>query len=187
MGLRHTELMPETDTDGPPRALIFAALAVAVVTIAVILGIAATRKPADTPVAISSVPAPHAGDPACRGLLDAVPDQLGDYRRAKAADPVPESTAAWRTAPGTDPVILRCGLDRPGDFVVGAPIQQVDDVQWFRVSDPASGLITWFAVDRGVYVALTLPQDSGPTPIQDMSEVIARTLPAQPLDPGPAS
>jgi hypothetical protein len=179
--------MAETDTDGPPRAVFIAALVVAVVTIGVILGIAATRKPPDTPVAISSVPAPQAGDPACRALLAAIPDQLGDYRRATAADPAPESAAAWRTAPGTDPVILRCGLDRPSDFVVGTPIQQVDDVQWFRVSDPASGLITWFAVDRSVYVALTLPQDSGPTPIQDMSGVISRTLPARPLDPGPAS
>ncbi|CAN5428230.1 DUF3515 domain-containing protein [soil metagenome] len=179
--------MSETETDGPPRAVLIAALVVAVVAIGVILGIAATRKPADTPVAISSVPAPHAGDPACNALLDAVPEELGDFRRAKAVDPVPQGTAAWRSAPGTDPVILRCGLDRPGDFVIGTPIQQVDDVQWFRVSDPASGLITWFAVDRGVYVALTLPQDSGPTPIQDISGVISSTMPAKPLDPGPAS
>lgn len=167
--------------------MLIAALVIAVATVGVIFGIATNRKPADTPVAISSAPAPHAGDPACHALLNAVPDQLGDYRRATAADPVPQSTAAWRTAPGTDPVILRCGLDRPGDFVVGTPIQQVDDVQWFRVADPASGLITWFAVDRGIYVALTLPQDSGPTPIQDISRVISDTLPARPLDPGPAA
>jgi Protein of unknown function (DUF3515) len=173
------------ERDGPPRAVLIAALIVAVTAVVVILAIAATRKPADVPVAISSVPAPHAGDPACHSLLGTVPDRLGDYRRAPAVEPAPEGAAAWRTAPGTDPVILRCGLDRPSDFVVGTPIQQVDDVQWFRVSDPASNLITWFAVDRGVYVALTLPQDSGPTPIQDMSEVISQTLPARPLDPGP--
>lgn len=175
---------PHSDRDGPPRAILIAALVVAVAAIGVILAIASTRTPADTPVAISSVPAPHSGDPGCQALLRAVPDQLGDYRRAPAAQPAPESTAAWRTAPGTDPVILRCGLDRPDDFVVGTPIQQVDDVQWFRVSDPATGLITWFAVDRGLYVALTLPQDSGPTPIQEISGVISATLPAQPLAPG---
>jgi hypothetical protein len=36
-----------------------------------------------------------------------------------------------------------------------------------------------------VYVALTLPADSGPTPIQTMSEAIARTMEAIPVRPGP--
>jgi hypothetical protein len=34
-------------------------------------------------------------------------------------------------------------------------------------------------------VALTLPQGSGPTPIQTISEVIAKSLPAKPIDPAP--
>ena len=63
--------------------------------------------------------------------MDALPDQLGDYRRAEAADPAPAGAAAWRTGADAEPVILRCGLERPADFVVGAPIQVVDDVQWF--------------------------------------------------------
>jgi hypothetical protein len=45
---------------------------------------------------------------------------------------------------------------------------------------------TWFAVDRAVYVALTLPSGSGPTPIQTLSDTIAAKLPATPIDPGPA-
>jgi hypothetical protein len=36
-----------------------------------------------------------------------------------------------------------------------------------------------------VYVALTLPQGSGPTPIQTISEVIAKSLPTKPIDPAP--
>ena len=36
-----------------------------------------------------------------------------------------------------------------------------------------------------MYVALTLPQDSGPTPIQELSDVIANTLPATPINPAP--
>jgi hypothetical protein len=68
-------------------------------------------------------------------------------------------------------------------------------VQWFRVgeegagSDPATDQrrSTWFAVDRPVYVALTLPQGSGPTPIQAISEVIAKSLPAKQIDPAPVS
>jgi hypothetical protein len=32
---------------------------------------------------------------------------------------------------------------------------------------------------------LTLPQGSGPTPIQELSEVIGRTIAAVPISPGP--
>jgi Protein of unknown function (DUF3515) len=80
-------------------------------------------------------------------------------------------------------VILRCGLDRPAEFVIGSPLQVVDAVQWFEVAD--QGRSTWFAVDRPVYIALTLPQGSGPAPIQGISEVIANSLPAKPIDPAP--
>jgi len=88
-------------------------------------------------------------------------------------------------------VVLRCGLDRPAEFVVGSPIQVVDRVQWFQVrSDQQSagdaGRSTWYAVDRGVYVALTLPTGSGPTPIQRLSEVIEQRIAAAPINPGPA-
>jgi hypothetical protein len=172
-------------TDGPPRALLIAALVVAVGAVAAVLAIAATRQPAVEPVAIAAVPAPHAGDPPCHALMDALPQRLGDYDRAPTADPTPAGTAAWRSNADPDPVILRCGVDRPDDFVVGSSLQVVDDVQWFQVKDPAVDRSTWFAVDRPVYVALTLPQGSGPTPIQELSELIGRTIAAVPISPGP--
>ena len=169
--------------DGPPRALLIAAIVVAAGAIIGILVFAALRQtpPEQRPVAIATVPAPKADSAECRGLLDALPQQLGDYHRAAAADPAPAGAAAWTT--DGEPVILRCGLGRPADFVVGSPLQVVDAVQWFEITD--QGLSTWFAVDRPVYVALTLPQVSGPTPIQTISEVIAMSLPAKPIDPAP--
>jgi Protein of unknown function (DUF3515) len=127
------------------------------------------------------VPAPKADSAECRALVDALPDRLGDYRRARAAEPAPLGAAAW-TAEG-EPVILRCGLDRPAEFVVGSPIQVVNAVQWFEIRD--QGRSTWFAVDRPVYVALTLPQGSGPTPIQEISDIIAKSLPPKAIDPAP--
>jgi hypothetical protein len=173
-------------TDGPPRALLIAAISVAVAAIVVVLAIAAIRQssPPQPPVAIASVPAPRADSTECRTLLSALPDQLGDYRRAPTAEPTPAGAAAWRREEDPEPVILRCGLDRPADFVVGAPIQVVDPVQWLRVGDDQERS-TWYTVDRPVYVALTLPQGSGPTPIQQISEVIADTLPTTPIDPAP--
>lgn len=173
------------DRDGPPRAVFIAALGIALAAVVGVLVIAATRTPAATPVPIAAAPAPQAESPDCDRLMDALPDQLGDYRRATAVEPVPAGAAAWQDEPGGEPVILRCGLDRPADFVVGTPVQVVDGVQWFRVSDPSGTLTSWFAVDRAVYVALTLPEGSGPTPIQEITRAIEKTLPATAPRPGP--
>ena len=172
------------DDGGPPRSLIIAALVLTVAAIAAVLAFAASRRIPPAPVAVSAVPAPQAESPECQGLLATLPDRLGDYSRAETAQPTPAGTAAWR-ADG-EPVILRCGLDRPAEFVVGSPIQMVDDVGWFRLEDPQSPVATWLCVDRAVYVALTLPTDSGPTPIQAMSDVIDRSMPAIPIRPAPA-
>ncbi len=121
-------------------------------------------------------------------LIAALPQQLGDYQRAAVAQPAPQGATAWQAAPDSAPVVLRCGLDRPDDFVVGSAIQVVDRVQWFQVTAQSAGenRSTWYTVDRPVYVALTLPSGSGPTPIQQLSEVIDRTLAAVPINPAPA-
>ncbi len=145
--------------------------------------VVAAYRSQSRPVTIPAVPAPRAGDPACDTVLAALPDRLGDYRRARAAGPAPRGAAAWQRQEISEPVILRCGLDRPADFVIGSPVQVVDDVSWFRVAE--ADRTTWFAVDRTVYVALTLPSDSGPTPIQDLSAVIAAALPSTAMNPGP--
>ena len=170
--------------DGPPRSLMIAAVAVAVTAIVAVLAIALIRQSPSgpQPVPISSAPAPRAESAECGALVAALPDELGDYRRAPAADPAPTGAAAWRAASDAEPVLLRAAWTA-GRFVVGAPIQVVDAVQWFEVGD--EGRSTWFAVDRPVHIALTLPRGSGPTPIQQISEVVARTLPAKPVDPAP--
>ena len=173
-----------TDSDGPPRGVLIAALVLAVGVVGVILAIAATRHPPLQPVAIPAVPAPHAQDRACGALLEALPQRLGDYQRAPIAQPAPPATAAWRTPSDSEPVVLRCGLDRPTDFVVGSPIQLVDRVQWFEARQGDRS--TWYTVDRPVYVALTLPSGSGPTPIQQLSDLIDHTMPAVPISPSPA-
>lgn len=213
--------MDSHGSDGPPRAVLIAALLIAVTGVVAVLVVAAVRQgpSAPDPVAISSVPAPQADSGECDALIGALPDELGDYHRASVVEPAPAGTAAWQTDDaGAEPLILRCGLTRPAEFVVGAPLQVVDAVQWFRVGEAGAGndrvgeagagngsvgeagagregagegpgqeagRSTWFAVDRPVYVALTLPTGSGPTPIQLLSATIADTLPDRPIDPGP--
>ena len=205
--------MSSQSGDGPPKPVLIVALVVAVGAVVAVLAVAAVRQrqPAPEPIAISTVPAPRAESPECGALIGALPDQLGDYQRAPVVEPTPPGTAAWQSDAGGEALILRCGLDRPAEFVVGAPLQMVDAVQWFRVGETAAGApgagetgaagpatgetaagegaagrSTWFAVDRPVYVALTLPAGSGPTPIQRLSAAIAETLPEQPIDPAPA-
>jgi len=177
-----------TDLGGPPRAAVIVAVALAIAAIGAILVIAANREAPPEPVAIPAVPAPQAADAACRALTDALPERLGNYQRAPVAQPAPQGAAAWRAGPDGQPVVLRCGLDRPAAFAVGSPIQVVDRVQGFEAtaeqqSAGDAGRSTWYTVDRPVYVALTLPSGSGPTPIQQLSEVIDHTIAAVPIDP----
>jgi Protein of unknown function (DUF3515) len=182
----HVAPAADDSADGPPRSLLIAAVVVAVAAVVAVLAIAALRQPPsqEQPVPIATVPAPKATGPECTALMAALPEQLGDYRRAPAVDPAPPGAAAWRAESDPNPVILRCGLDRPAEFVVGSPLQEVEPVQWFELTDADRS--TWFAVDRPVYIALTLPSGSGPTPIQEISEAISQTMPAAPLDPAPA-
>jgi hypothetical protein len=171
--------------DGPPRALLIAAVAVAVTAVIAVLVFAAVRQLPEQlePVPVATVPAPKSASRECGALMAALPDQLGDYRRA-VVDTTDTGVAAWQTSPDAEPVILRCGLDRPAEFVVGAPIQVVEPVQWFELTDGDRS--TWFAVDRPVYIALTLPSGSGPTPIQEISAAISETMPATQIEPAPA-
>lgn len=172
------------DADDPPRLALIAALVTAIATVGAVLAIAVVHQRRQHPVGIAAVPAPHVDDPACAALLAVLPPRLGDYQRASVAQPAPAGAAAW-SAVGHEPVVLRCGLDRPADFTVGSPIQVVDKVQWFQVRSEEYS--TWYAVDRPVYVALTLPPGSGPKPIQQLSDLLETTLPAVPINPGPVS
>ncbi|BBX72792.1 membrane protein [Mycobacterium shinjukuense] len=178
----------DADSDGPPRVVMIAAVALAVAAVGGILVLAATRHRTPQPVAIPAVAAPQAAAPACQALLAALPGHLGDYQRVPVAPPAPDGAAAWRAGREGEPVIMRCGLDRPAEFVAGSAIQFVDRVQWFEVAAQSAGerRSTWYTVDRPVYVALTLPAGSGPTPIQQLSEVIDRTLAQVPINPAPA-
>lgn len=178
-----------TDEDGPPRAAIIAAVGVTVAVIVGGLSYVALKQaePVARTVPIASAPAPLADSAPCKALVAGLPETMGEFRRATAAEPAPAAAAAWLGSAQAQPVILRCGVARPDDFVVGSPLQMVDSVSWFEAR--GDGASTWYAVDRGApgtYVALTLPQGSGPTPIQTISELIAKVMPPRALDPAPA-
>lgn len=177
---------PSTEKRHPALIATAVALPVALVIGVIVAAALAGRTPITEPVGLAPVDAPAAGSPECGTLLADLPENLGDYTRAELSAPAPESAAAWRPVDG-EPIVLRCGLPRPPEFDQAAALSVVDGVQWFEVSGAPQGIdaSTWYAVDRGVYVALTVPNGSGPTPLQDASAAISRALPQQPLDPAP--
>lgn len=179
-----------TDKASPsyPPALIATAVALPVVLVVgiIVAAVLARNMPVERePLALGPVPAPAAEGETCLALLPALPAELGEYTKATLVEPAPQATRAWQPEDGGDPIVLRCGLDRPLEFHRASPLQVVNGVQWFQVRDDVAATGTWFAVDRETYIALTVPDAYGPTPLQVVSDTIATTLPAKDIDPGP--
>lgn len=195
-----TEPASTTESDGGVRqsadvsarqyspALIATAVALPVVLVVGLLvaAVLARRAPVERePLVLGPVPAPAAGGTACVTLLPALPTTLGEFTKSTLVEPSPPGTRAWQRPDGGDAIVLRCGLDRPLEFNRASALQLVNNVQWFEARDPAAKASTWFAVDRETYIALTVPDGSGPTPLQSISDAITANLPAKDLDPGP--
>jgi Protein of unknown function (DUF3515) len=156
------------------------------------------RQPAESsagstetgPLPLAAVPAPAASSTSCTGLLAALPDSLpgpaGPLARRPLADPAPPGAAAWVAAPS--PAVLRCGLDRPAELTPTSPLLQVNGVRWLTLPGvDGVDADTFVAVDRPVFVALTLPRGLGTGPVQAVSDAVRDALPAcepmQPRDP----
>ncbi|WP_040811091.1 DUF3515 domain-containing protein [Nocardia concava] len=168
------------------------ALPVALVVGLLVMGVLANRHHSRDPLALGAVPAPTASGPECSALMPALPSKIGDYTTADLVAPAPPATHAWQLPDGGDAIVVRCGLDRPLEFTQTSPLLKTKvagggEVEWFEVRDQTTGVTqgTWWAVDRGTYIALTVPDNVGSGPLQDVSEAIAKTIPAKPIDPNP--
>src|SRR5690606_23484187 len=162
------------------------ALPVVLVAGIIVAAVIARNMPVERePLALGPVPAPAADGPACAALLPALPDELGDYTVATLVEPAPPATKAWQPEDEGEPIVLRCGLDRPLEFNRASPLQIVNDVRWFEVREETAKTSTWFAVDRETYIALTVPDGTGPTPLQEVSDAVTATVAPRELDPGP--
>jgi len=140
---------------------------------------ATTAPPRTGPYALVAVDAPAATQPGCTNLAAALPKELpnkGDVlKRLTLAEPAPPSAAAWAGDRG-EPVVLRCGLAEPAELTPTAQLKAVSTVNWLPIE--GAGAITWYTVDRPVYIAVTIPTDTGTGTIQELSETIAATVPA---------
>ncbi|MFC4948959.1 DUF3515 domain-containing protein [Pseudonocardia sp. GCM10023141] len=130
------------------------------------------------PLALAPVDAPDAGSGSCTTLLDALPATLDGGRATRPlAAPAPPASRAWAAVPR--PVVLRCGLPRPAELTPTSALLAVNGVSWLRLDDgvPDPVVITYVAVDRPVYVVLTVPVDAGSAPLQQISDVVRDKLP----------
>ncbi|MGI8798847.1 MAG: DUF3515 domain-containing protein [Pseudonocardia sp.] len=166
-----------------PVVLAAIALPVALALAVAVLGVIAARD-MDAPVAqtgplpLPPVSAPDAASSTCMRLLAALPSELdasGDARlpRRTLAEPAPPGAAAWAAAP--EPVVLRCGLPRPEELTPTSALLEINGVRWLTLA--GAGADTFVAVDRPVFVVLTVPRSVGSGPVQTVSDTIRNALP----------
>ncbi len=148
-------------------------------------GSAGTGPVETGPLALVPVDAPDAGGPRCAALLAALPATLpsdtGDLPERPLADPAPAGSRAWAAAPR--PAVLRCGLTRPAELAPDSALLTVNGVSWLRLDDgaPDPVIVSYVAVDRPVYVVLTVPTGAGSGPLQVVADAVRTTLPAAPV------
>ncbi|MBI3689110.1 MAG: DUF3515 domain-containing protein [Actinobacteria bacterium] len=136
-----------------------------------------TASAAIGPVDVTAPPASAAADQHCPGVISDLPVTLNGSHSRPA-----HSTSAYVAAWGDPPMVLRCGVPRPAGFVRTSMVISIDGVQWFTEQKPDA--VVWTAVDRPVYVEVTVPTTYGSAPIADLSEDLGKALPAQPIKPG---
>ncbi|APT88953.1 hypothetical protein CFRA_06470 [Corynebacterium frankenforstense DSM 45800] len=170
------------DTNQFSRTPVYAALVLAVVlVVGVLIGARVVfERAGDQPVALPDLPAGQADSPECTGLIEDLPDSLGDFDRAELAEPAPAGAAAWSKS-STERVTLRCGVDAPAQWTEGAETEESGGVEWLPVTDPDTDLTTWYSVDRSVVVAVTA---EGFDPTEELAEPVA-ALPAGSVERNP--
>ena len=114
-------------------------------------------------------------DSACRDLVDALPDEVGDGAARRPVEPDSGRTAAW----GDPPVVLECGVEAPErdepPFVVNGV--------GFTTRDVGSAT-RWTTYGRTVLAAVTVPDAySGGDVMVGLTDALDGALPVDPAAP----
>ncbi|WNV74511.1 DUF3515 domain-containing protein [Geodermatophilus sp. DSM 44513] len=130
------------------------------------------------PLPVQVPPVTPEADAACPALMAELPLELaGEQSR-----PV-QSDSPFAYAWGEPPVVLVCGVERPAALEPTSPLIQISGVNWLvDTTDPER--IMWTAVDRPVYLQVTVSADTDSAPVTALGPVINDTLPLQPIDTG---
>jgi hypothetical protein len=137
------------------------------------------QERADLPVLpVEAPPIPPEAEAPCESLLGQLPLELAG-EQSRRVDSDSPYVYAW----GEPPVVLRCGVERPAALEPTSPLIQISGVNWLvDTTDPDR--IVWTAVDRPVYLQVTVSADTDSAPVTALGPVINDTLPRQPIDAG---
>ncbi|WP_029432881.1 DUF3515 domain-containing protein [Blastococcus sp. URHD0036] len=134
---------------------------------------------ADLPVLEVPVPAPTPEtDAACPRFMTDLPVELAGQRSRPVRSDTPYAYA-W----GEPAIVLRCGVERPAAFVLDSQVFDINGVTWF-VDDSDPDHVLYTAVDRPVYVELSVPPTVNSGPVATLSPLISATMARQEPQPG---
>jgi hypothetical protein len=124
---------------------------------------------------VAPTPSPDTIEP-CAQVLAALPVQL-DGNDPRQVHPYPDTGAA-AVAWGNPAIVLVCGVPRPPGLAVGSADNAflVGPVNWFESGDAKTTVFT--AVDRAVYIQVTVPKSYQQPPLVTLANAIAQALPA---------
>jgi Protein of unknown function (DUF3515) len=139
----------------------------------------ATSAPAATrslpPLAVPLPPGLDAAAAPCRALAAALPATLRELA-GRPVRPAAPSTRAW----GDPAVVLRCGVPKPTGYSLSAKnLFGINGVTWYVQQEAGRSVFT--AVDRTVYVEVSVPAAYDSAPVAALSTVVGRALPARPV------
>lgn len=128
------------------------------------------------PLPVQVPPVTPQADASCPALMAQLPLELA----GEVSRPV-DSDSPYAYAWGEPPVVLVCGVARPAALEPTSPLIQINGVNWL-VDTSAPDRIVWTAVDRPVYVQVTVSADTDSAPVTALGPVINDTLPVQAVD-----
>ena len=130
------------------------------------------------PLPVDVPPVSPEAEANCPGLMELMPLELaGEQSR-----PV-QSDSPFAYAWGEPPIVLVCGVDPPAGFVAGVGLIQIEGVQWYVDTDDPDTTV-WTAVDRSVYLQISLPSSVDSAPVTELAAEIAAALPYRAPTPG---
>lgn len=118
---------------------------------------------------MTAPPANAATDGPCAQVLSVLPVQLGQLApRVVHAQPDSPNVVAW----GDPAVVLRCGVPRPAGFEPTAQFFLLGGVYWLPVKHKSATV--WTAIDRAIYIEVTVPEKQAFQPLPILGEAIAK-------------
>ncbi|UQX89961.1 DUF3515 domain-containing protein [Jatrophihabitans telluris] len=119
-------------------------------------------------VTVAAPPSPNAATAkACLSVFEKLPVQLGGLNPRKTATDS-SYVAAW----GNPAIVFRCGVSRPAVFGTGQAAQLIDVNGIIWQPEPQKDQVIFTAVDRSVYLEVTVPS-SQTQPLSDLSTAVA--------------